>query len=313
MGPPSVNVDFPVRREFLRADPTVTVARATLGLTVYLANGVGWAREGAVAALDLFARHAGRERLRWYSRSTDDLWVPVLDETLPRIASVLPLQEHQHRARHLLQLRVVDDTSAPSAAFVYRELDEDRAPCAGYLQCVLPFDHPLDDFLAMSLALLQLGLWWNATAGYLATWSVAEKPSSFATLRRWCRRYRGLDVQDPDAMMALAPRGLPGVNWLTALGKPFMARNKLDPAVALAPPWSDDVALAMLPHGVIVRAGDVPTLGDLNTLSHPDVYAEVARRLDPWMTAAPPPFPWWTDEDETLRWFHRLTRPEGWE
>lgn len=91
-----------------------------------------------------------------------------------------------------------------------------------------------------------------------------------------------------------------------------MARHEIDPREALAPPWSDLVSLAMLPQGVIVRADDEPSLGDLNTLELPDGYLEVAQRLAPWMPREIEPFPWWTDDDETLKWSRRFTDPEGW-
>lgn len=199
---------FPVRREFLRADPRVTVARATLGLTVYLANGMSWAREGALAALSRFAQHVGRERLRWHSLSKDDRWLPMRGDSLERLAALLALPEHYTRTRHMLQVRVVDDTDAPSVAFIYRELDEERSPCAGYLQCIVPADHPLEDFTQLTLSVLGLGLWWSASAGYLASWNLAERATSFATLRRWCRRYHGLDVQDPDVTVRRATQSL---------------------------------------------------------------------------------------------------------
>jgi hypothetical protein len=306
-------IAFPVRREYLRADRRFTVAQATLGLTVYLANGVAWAREGALAALNVFLRHAPEERLRWYSVSTGDQWNPLRSQTFSTLAEALPLPWHRTSPRHLFQLRVVDETSTPTTAFIYRELDEDRAPCAGYIQCVLPFEHPVDDFVTMILGVLGCGLWWSGLAGYLATWSVAEKPTSFTTLRRWCRRYHGLDVQDPDAMMLRVTEGLPGTNWLTAIGKPFMARRELVPEVTLAPAWDEAIEVAALPQGMLVRAGDLPTLGDLNTLDRPVAYAEVAQRLEPYVLASPPDFPWWSvEEKETRRWFHRLARPEEW-
>jgi hypothetical protein len=68
-----------------------------------------------------------------------------------------------------------------------------------------------------------------------------------------------------------------------------------------------------LTHGTLVRAGERPTLGDLNALVYPAAYAEVAHRLAPLLPADPRPFPQWGDDaKETAAWVRRFVAPEGW-
>lgn len=300
-----------MRPHVLRADREHVVARGALGVTMYLANGLAWAREGALAAFDVWLGSVARSEVRWYATSVDERWHSVEKGTVDALRSSISLPWARGRARHGLRLRVSDGAGAPGTAFVYRELDEERAPCAGYVQAFVPADTPVAVFERMARAMLSCGLVWWASAGLVATESPSQRPSSFGALRAMCRRYAGLDVQVPDATAWRARDGLASVAWLTVLGAPFTAARA---------PERDAIARATPGHGVIVSsapdklwvfAGEEPLLGDLNELAYPHAYAEAAHLLQPFLAEKAADFPTW-EPGATGAWRRRFLEPEAW-
>lgn len=270
---------LPIPPAYLVRDPSVSVLRAALGLTLYLDDPMHWAREGAVASLRSFLAHAPAAGERWFTTSAMASWEPLTDATLARIEEALTLPWGRRAPRHLLHVRLADDTGAPTLGWQYREIDDGR-PGAG-------------------------------VGGYLGVINPSESPTAFQLLRAWCRRYLGLDAQHPDTAARYAQRALPGTNWITMLGPTL--RSALPPGADLAAPWSEPVAVIPLSRGALVRAGESPTLGDVNTLTAPAAYAEVAHRLATLLPASPPELPHWdADAKETAAWMRRFVEPEAW-
>jgi hypothetical protein len=303
---------LPVPVARLARDPDVSVLRAALGLTLYLDDAMHWAREGALASLRAFLEHAPREGARWFTTSAMEAWEPLSDATLARIEEALALPWDRVTPRHLLHVRVADETGAPSFGWQYREVDGARRNGgASWLQVVLPDTRAPDDLLHLAIGLGQEHPFLAGVGGYVGAFNPAEAPTAFQLLRAWCRRYLGLEVQHPDAAARYARAALPGTNWITMLGPAL--RDALPPTSDLASPWNEDVAVMPLAHGVLVRAGETPTLGDANTLLFPAAYAEVAHRLAPLLPRSPPSFPQWdADAKETAAWMRRFVEPEGW-
>jgi hypothetical protein len=295
----------------LTAAPTITVARPALGLTLYLAEPIVWAREGGAAMFEAFRTRAPGGLLRWYTDSQLTDWFRVGGDRLDEIGKALSLWIG--RPRQLLQVRVVDDTGAPSTAFTYREVDPRRTVRAATLELVLPaVSSPA---LLVELAAEAASRWpvLSGVGGHLATWNPHEKPTAFWDIHDWCKRFVGLDVQDADAMAWHAFDGLPGSGWLTLVGNAAADRLRLDLAALAAGPWKHGVKATPLAHGLLLQAGPAPVLGDLNHGEFPWAYAEVARRLAPAFLNEPPPF-WggFRDHGDTVAWLRRLVEPEGW-
>ncbi|MFO0646070.1 MAG: DUF3396 domain-containing protein [Polyangiales bacterium] len=303
---------LPIPPAYLVRDPSVSVLRAALGLTLYLDDPMHWAREGAVASLRSFLAHAPAAGERWFTTSAMASWEPLTDATLARIEEALTLPWGRRAPRHLLHVRLADDTGAPTLGWQYREIDDGRPGAGvGWLQIVLPEAHPADDLLALAIELGQEHPFVAGVGGYLGVINPSESPTAFQLLRAWCRRYLGLDAQHPDTAARYAQRALPGTNWITMLGPTL--RSALPPGADLAAPWSEPVAVIPLSRGALLRAGESPTLGDVNTLTAPAAYAEVAHRLATLLPASPPELPHWdADAKETAAWMRRFVEPEVW-
>lgn len=300
---------FPVAPMVLRDAPEVVVARATLGATVYFDDVARWAQEGAALSLRALLALAPPGSLRWCDTSAREGWMPFDEETAPRLLASL---DPTGRAlpRHGLRARVVDDAGAPSTGWVYREHGPRNGAAFGYVQVFLPDDRA-DDLLQFVLTVGQSLPLLACVGGHTVAWNTAHRATAFMALRPWCRRYLGLDVQDPDVAGRRAHEALPSTSWLTLLGPALGSR--LPPDAGLDAPWSEPVTVLPLNHGALVRAGDAPTLGDANALLYPRAYAEVAHRLAPLLPEEPPEFPAWDAESkETAAWMRRFTEPEGW-
>ena len=304
----------PIRGTELADEPYTPIAEVTLGLTLFLTEPVVWAQQAAAQALQVFLEHAPVENLRWYTTSVLTEWQRVGTIGVQQVASHLSYWQIQ-RPRHLFAFEVVDNIDVPSTGFSYREFDPTRGgPRASILEITLP--QVLDPKVLLRCAekLSAQGPWLAGVGGYVARWNRYKKNSAFWTLHKWARRYLGLDLEDALEMSWNAVDAIPGVNWLTMIGKPLAGARQIDLELLAAHHWVHGVGVVPVGNGVLLRAGDEPTVGDRNRLEYPKAYAEVARELAPHLVEEPPPFwgEFWREKD-TKAWQRRFIEPDGWQ
>lgn len=292
--------------------PRVILARVELGLTLYLTDMRTWATGGAARALEIFLRYAPRDSLRFYTTSQLPEWKRATESTHPLLVDSLSAPVLLGRPRHLLTFSLVDDPGTPSTGFVYREVDASRAARSGVLELTLHQETPPEVLLRLTQEVAGCGSFFSGVGGYVARWNEAHRHMAFDCLYEWCQRYWGLDLQDSEAFSWLAPRGLPGSNWLTLLGEPLI--DVLGAAApALKDSQEDGVHVSPLPHGTLVRAGQKATVGDLNQLELPTAYMAAARMLEPAFIAEPPAFGGdFVRNKNARRWFRRMVDSLDW-
>lgn len=306
---------FPFTPSLLTARPEVAVSRLALGLTLYIEGGLAWAQTHAVAALERFVRLVPQRDSWWFTTSMLSDWRRVSERrgTTAELRDALGIHWNKSRARHLFWFRLVDDTTAPGLGMSYLEVDDQRSARTGFLQIFLPQDEEPARLLELARELGESAPFVNGVGGYLATWNHWTRGTSFWSIHKWCRRFVGIDVQVPDEMAWLARAGLPGSNWLTLLSASFIERLEIDVGALRERPAPHGTAVLEMGRGALVRAGDAPTIGDVNMLGYPAAYAESARLLAPYFVDAPPRL-WggFYDDDQSVKWFRRLLDPEGW-
>jgi hypothetical protein len=308
-----VPAPLPFAPSVLARRPEIAVSRLALGVTLYVDDGLGWGKKHAVEALDRFLRVVQRRGDWWFTTSMISSWRRISERGLPEVRAALGIGWDESRPRHLFWFRLVDDTNAPGVGFSYREVDDRRGARTGFLEIFLPQDESPRALLQLVLSVVEAAPFWSGVGGYVATWNHWTKPISFWSIFKWCRRFIGIDVQVPDEMAWLARGGLPGTGWLTLLGAPLINRLEIDVGALSAAPAPHATVVQELPRGALVRAGEAPTVGDVNNLGYPAAYAEAARLLAPYLVAAPPRL-WggFYDDDMSAKWFRRLLDPEGW-
>lgn len=306
---------FPIEPASFRGDVHPTFARVALGLTVYLAEPFFWAQSGAGEALRMFLANAPVDEVAVYSTSTMSHWQQVSSQGLGTLQSALSAWSwSEGRLRHLFNFQLADETGAPSTGFYYREIDPARQERAGVLQITLPQSADPADLLQIALEIGNLGPFWCAVGGYAARFDWVRKRDAFTRIYLWCQRYLGVDVQDPEELAWVVKTGIPGSNWITMIGDAQADALGFDFDAARAHPWASDVGALPLGHGLLLRAGDEPTAGDVNAMEYPREYAEVARFLAPWILEKPPEY-WgvFGGKEQTAAWMRRFVDPTGWE
>ena len=302
----------PIESIVLAQEPQVTVARAELGVTLYLTDMRAWATGGAARALEVFLRHAPRDWLIAYTTSQLPTWRHATEATHQLLMESLSAPVLSGKPRHLLSFELVDDMGTPSAGFVYREVDASRAARSGILELTLPQETSPEVLLRLVSEVAECGPFFSAVGGYVTRWNGAYRHLAFDRIYEWCQRYWGLDIQDSEAMSWLAPRGLPGSNWLTLVGWPLLDALGKD-APSLVDTGEKAVSVSTLSHGMLVRAGQEPTVGDLNQTELPTAYMEAARMLERAFVPDPPVLGGtFARSEDGGRWFRRMVDSLEW-
>ncbi|WP_224372271.1 type VI immunity family protein [Hyalangium versicolor] len=290
------------------------VIRVALGLTAYLAEPEFWAREGAQRALDLMLQASVGGQLRYYTTSVMTQWQAAGPKTLQGLRQGLSSRILvQERPRHFMFFRLADVPNCPSVGFSYTEIDPRRDARSAVLELTLPQAHPPEELLALAIALGKLGPLHSLVGGYVARWNVLHQKTAFNQFYLWAQRYLGLDIQDAEELAAYTPSALPGSNWLTLVSARVAGEREFELAALQRVRWQESVTVAPVGEGLLLRAGERPTLGDLNRLSYPQAYAEVARQLEPLFVEEPPEF-WgqFTNTARTGAWLRRLVGARHW-
>jgi hypothetical protein len=152
------------------------------------------------------------------------------------------------------------------------------------------------------------------------------RPDPYGQVFSWCRRFFGLGVGYLDGFLEFMPGRVLGAGWLTVLG-PTFAQYLAERAPLRFE--SAGITVRGTSGGVIIRAGDAPTLGDVQRGEFPALLAEVEQYLLPlkangWHRTSTmvKAGHWWLQETDdlpgaftehraTAAWLNRLLDPAG--
>lgn len=291
-----------------------TAARVELGLTLYLDDPGHWARDAAPRLAATLIEYAPAGALKWFTTSTSGTWRRVGDaEGLRQVHEGFATQGHRlgTHLRHGFYFQLADDPGAPSSGFFYREIDPSRTDRVSVLELTLPIDSDPGLLFQLAMEASALGPLWSGVGGYALRSNWQTRRVAMTHAYKWCGRWWGIDIQDPDEMAWFARAGLPGTGWLTLVGAPLVARLEIAPEQLQG--WPEGIIALPRPHGTLIRAGEAPTEGDLNRFAFPEAYAAVARRLAPFFVPEPPEL-WglFGGREQTAVWMRRLVDPEAW-
>ena len=296
----------------LVSDPDVVVARVVQHLTMYTTKPVTYARGLAADLLRAYLRLLGTRSHHWFTTSRMDQWHRISPANIDGIVEQL-CNDELRRPRHQFTFRLADRVDAPTEEFYYREVDGVRFGHAGVLQFTLSPDAEPSDLLQLALEVGNTAPFLSGVGGYAVGINPQTQPEGFQHAHTLARRFIGLDVQLPEAMGREAFLGLPGTNWLTLIGEPLIGTIPgLDGVGGRT--W-DDKSISVLPlqQGLLIRAGDLPTTGDINALVTPKAYHEVASALHGQLVPQVEEFPGPFAVNETTRaYLERLTHPDAW-
>jgi hypothetical protein len=148
-------------------------------------------------------------------------------------------------------------------------------------------------------------------AGLTSVFSATYKHEAFDQIYAWAKRYPGLEVEDLNVTLPYVTQGIKGANWLTLVGGGLW--SGILEATTSRPNFSSGIVQRQTAHGVVLRAGEVPVLGDRNHADWVELYVEVERALVSSKIKRHGEFAGrFERESATLGWLNRLVVPRSW-
>lgn len=145
-------------------------------------------------------------------------------------------------------------------------------------------------------------------AGYVFHRSPYKFDATIKKMAALSRRFEGVEISANERLCFLASQGLTTVNWITFVGETFV--EKLGGFKKLEASLPSESAIIQKAHGIAIRTGDRPLLGDRNTgkdemASLRKVYKVLkpAQFVDPQYEFDPFEF----DGERTVEWLERLS------
>ncbi len=309
----AVDVDLVPWPLYAGPAPGECVARCVLGMTLYTRHLGPTPSAGVARLFAAFLERAPRRDLALLRTSRMAAWHRVNPSELDELVKGVANEALGARVRHLFAFELADATDAPTTFFRYREADESRGAGSGYVQLGLAPDTPPGELFQLAMEAASVVPLWCGAAGFMGSVHPVERCTSYSAFWGWCRRYAGLDVQDPERGRFHAHRGLPGVGWLTLVSAAVCEGAGVELGALRERARSDGVECLSSGDVLVVRAGDEPTLGDLHTLDAPDELARAATALAAMVPEEPPRWygGFW-EGDGSARWARRFVEPEGW-
>lgn len=290
----------------------MTLARVSLGLTIYTRDGRGWAQDGALRLFDAFRSRVPEWRMKWFMTSRSAEWMKLEGGGVDELRNSISVRTIDGRVRHLFELSIADVPGACHAGFVYREIDDGRDGMTGYAQVFLPRRADPGELLSLAIEVghdLPLTM---AIGGYVGTYSRPHTREAFLHFEALARRYLALDLQVPWLAARHVRHGLPSIGWLTIIGHELERDLGMDLSRMETDVSGEDVGVMRLSGGTLIRAGGL-TMGDVNQMEYPRELARVSQLLDAHLLPDEPRLPGpFAEEGRTEAWRHRFAFPEGW-
>lgn len=202
-----------------------------------------------------------------------------------------------------------DDISDRAFALTAVEADDESS---GFVRLILPtnaFGNDFSPFYILAKSLFEGMEFAFGSAGYSLNWNDLSNEANLAreAMSGMRKRYPGLDLSDPSATKFSAATGFKCVNWLTFLGDELA--SQAGGVISLGKKFGGAVTVESLPHGLVVRAGEIPAIGDVNRRIDVPFYHQVGRVLAPLRAQNHPPFlgvDGIVDDEESNEWLARF-------
>jgi len=288
----------------------IKLVTLTFGINLYTGVSFYDCPEAVLKGLDLFLEQCPREQLRFYSTETMTAHKPVTARALnmPRTWLKPGAPKKDFIALELKSGEAYQD--APQ--FKYDIWSVAKSKQAKVLSMAFPAAWSLeqpDRLLALVQQLGDVFPFTSGLAGYSLERSPYVKDESETHAWNMSMRHVGIDiVRLPFDAKAPGSDAVKGVGWLTLLGTGLLA--ELGGEKNLAAKLSKDVELISSTHGVIIKAGPVPRLGDVNRNDSLPLYRSVYKVVAPLIRKAAERSMEFLvpgdSADKTLAWYLRL-------
>lgn len=263
----------PTWDKFTQRDADGAMFTPSLQIVLYANKPLPELSAGAIACYQVIVNQFGGELKLYHARSMRNP-----RRFIEKYADVFPTLCRESGIA-LPAYRVFNGTGLQD--FVPPVFATDAYAAYSYLQVHLP-PSLADDWEQVWALLTWMALPFSfrcGTIGYSLCWNEIsvdrdiEVPRLIGPL---LKRYPGFNVGTPGE---LCDQGLPPVNWVTLLGPEPL--QQLGGVAQVRQAFADEAAIAVAPlgEGVVIRAGEVPQLGDRNRKDDIPLYRRVGTYL----------------------------------
>lgn len=267
-------------------DAAAKLVSLTFGINLYTNQSFYGQPQQVLETFDLFLLHCPAQQLTFYATETMKEHKPVTARTLRMPGTWLaPGAARKHYIA--LELKAAAGSQdAPAAKYELWSADASRQ--ANIVSLALPAqmasDRP-DEMLAFVVQLADAFSFRTGLAGYSFECSRYDKEKSETHAWSQSMRHPGVDiVRIPFDAKAVGSEGIKGVNWLTLIDSALL--KELGGIKGMRPRLSSGIEIIECAHGVILKAGASPALGDVNRGDTLPLYREVYDLLAPWIALA---------------------------
>jgi Protein of unknown function (DUF3396) len=291
----------------------LSVVNAVLIVCFFIRRPVHEVYADLEAVLQEYLRLIPVDALKWVIRSaTSQQWEPVNENTIASCRELLRPPGSSKRPLTSFHLRDVAD-SAPTCTFSTIGMDphDPTTESATWVQMTLPpsfiADGRLEDFVSWVERLSELVSYSSAYCSPSLVFFENDIPGAFKVIRAAAARFRGYDIQFNRRLQMFIDDKCRGARWLTFLSNPIAAQ--LGGASGLRKSVGSPVTVRSLTNGVMLRAGELPEVGDVNRREGTPLLSAVAKAIEPvtlfddgglWLYLAE------RDDDALRRWERRF-------
>jgi hypothetical protein len=179
-----------------------------------------------------------------------------------------------------------------------------------FFRIVLPVDWIKSDpqaFLKLAQSALAGFPLLSGYAGYSLYWQSLDPEMTAMAAKQykpWLKRHPGFVHGDPMEFAETALFGIVTVDWLTLLGPSF--EEKLGGATKIRAVLGPDMTVSPIDKGLVLQAGLLPQIGDINRNDRLPLYQKVARLLKGLRAPADEAWIEGFTAEETEEWFARF-------
>jgi hypothetical protein len=232
---------------------------------------------------------------------------PLKGDTL----DLLPFWFRGTKSRRDIYMLFLESGSAPDEPSD-RALALNATPARGYLRLILPASI-ISESVAPYLDLARnIGLMVSydfGQAGFATNWNHLgdNKRGVLRVMNSLAPRYPGLDMSHPLCTKYIAAKGIKCTNWLTFLNMDYC--DRLGGLPALRDKLDRSIVIHEAKNGVVIQAGPLPEIGDVNRQRNLPIYHQVGKELAPIRCREHPPIfgpGGFADKEATDKWLSRF-------
>ena len=233
---------------------------------------------------------------------------PLKKDTL----GLLPFWFQKTNIKRDIYMLFLESGSAPDETSD-RAFALEAAPGMGYVRLVLPtsfISESVAPYLDLARNMGQMFSYDFGQAGFAINWNHLgeNKRGVLRVMNSLANRYPGLDMSYPFCTKFIASKGIKCANWLTFLNTDYcdrlgglpVLRKKFDKSVVIHDANN---------NGVIIQAGPLPEIGDVNRQKNLPIYHQVGKELAPIRCREHPPIfgpGGFADKEVTEKWLSRF-------